>query len=79
MKIVCDHKIPFLKGALEPYAEVVYLPGDRTTPLEVKEADALITRTRTKCNAALLEHSAVKMIATATIGYDHIDPEWCET
>ncbi|MCK9300669.1 MAG: 4-phosphoerythronate dehydrogenase PdxB [Bacteroidales bacterium] len=78
MKIVCDHKIPFLKGALEPYAEVVYLPGDRTTPLEVKEADALITRTRTKCNAALLEHSAVKMIATATIGYDHIDTEWCE-
>lgn len=78
MKFVCDHKIPFLKGALEPYAEVVYLPGDRTTSAEVKDADALITRTRTKCNAALLEHSAVKMIATATIGYDHIDTDWCE-
>jgi erythronate-4-phosphate dehydrogenase len=78
MKIVCDHKIPFLKGALEPYAEVVYLPGDRIAAADVKDADALITRTRTKCNAALLEHSAVKMIATATIGYDHIDTEWCE-
>ncbi len=78
MKIVCDHKIPFLKGALEPYAEVVYLPGNRIAAADVKDADALITRTRTKCNAALLEHSAVKMIATATIGYDHIDTEWCE-
>lgn len=27
MKIVADDKIPFLKGVLEPYAEVVYLPG----------------------------------------------------
>ena len=31
MKIVCDNKIPFLRGVLEPYAEVVYLPGKETT------------------------------------------------
>ena len=30
MKLVCDDKIPFLKGVFEPYAEVVYLPGART-------------------------------------------------
>lgn len=77
MKIVCDNKIPFLKGALEPYAEVVYLPGAETTPDIVRDADALITRTRTKCGEALLKGSSVKMIATATIGYDHIDTEWC--
>ena len=78
MKIVCDNKIPFLKGVLEPFAEVVYLPGKETTPADVRDADALITRTRTKCNAALLEGSSVKVIATATIGYDHIDTAWCE-
>jgi erythronate-4-phosphate dehydrogenase len=44
----------------------------------VKDADALIVRTRTKCNRALLEGSSVKFIATATIGYDHIDTAWCE-
>lgn len=78
MKIVSDNKIPFLRGALEPYAEVVYLPGKETTADVVKDADALITRTRTACNAALLEGSSVKVIATATIGYDHIDTAWCE-
>lgn len=78
MKIICDNKIPFLKGALEPYAEIIYLPGSETTPEVVRDADAIITRTRTKCNESLLKGSSVKMIATATIGFDHIDTAWCE-
>ncbi len=78
MKIVCDNKIPFLRGALEPYADVVYLPGKETTAEVVKDADALITRTRTACNEGLLAGSSVKVIATATIGFDHIDTAWCE-
>lgn len=78
MKIVCDDKIPFLKGVFEPYAQVVYLPGAKTTAEDVRDADAIVTRTRTKCNEALLGGSSVKMIATATIGFDHIDTVWCE-
>lgn len=78
MKIVIDDKIPFIKGVLEPYAEVVYLPGDRFTRSDVENADALIIRTRTICDEALLKNSSVKFIATATIGYDHIDTQWCE-
>ncbi len=78
MKVIIDDKIPYIKGALESLAEVVYLPGNRTTPEVVKDADAIITRTRTICNQQLLEGSAVKFIATATIGYDHIDTEYCE-
>lgn len=78
MKIVCDDKIPFLRGVLEPYAEVLYLPGKATDAEVVKDADALITRTRTICDSRLLEGSTVKVIATATIGFDHIDTEWCE-
>ncbi|MCP4045881.1 MAG: 4-phosphoerythronate dehydrogenase, partial [Gammaproteobacteria bacterium] len=31
MKIIIDSKIPYIKGALEPYAEVIYLPGNLTT------------------------------------------------
>ena len=79
MKIVCDDKIPFLKGVFEPYAEVVYLPGKQTAPQDVRDADAIITRTRTACNEALLKGSKVKVIATATIGFDHIDTAWCES
>jgi len=78
MKIVIDDKIPYIHGALEPYAEVVYLPGSKTTAEVVKDADAIITRTRTKCNKSLLAGSSVKIIATATIGYDHIDTEYCD-
>ena len=78
MKIVCDNKIPFLRGVFEPYAEVVYLPGGETTAAVVRDADAVITRTRTRCDAALLAGSAVRVVATATIGYDHIDTAWCE-
>jgi len=78
MKLVVDHKIPFIGGVLEAKAEVVYLPGDAIGPADVKDADGLIVRTRTKCNRALLEGSAVKFIATATIGHDHIDTGWCD-
>ncbi len=78
MKIVADDKLPFLKGVMESVAEVVYLPGSKTTPDDVRDADALITRTRTKCNAALLEGSQVRFLATATIGYDHFDTEYLD-
>lgn len=78
MKIVIDDKIPYIRGAFEPFAEVVYLPGNKTTPEVVKDADAIVTRTRTKCNRDLLTGSKVKFIATATIGHDHIDTEFCK-
>lgn len=79
IKIVADDKIPFLKGALDSCAKVVYLPGGKISPADVADADAIITRTRTKCNAKLLENSRVSFIATATIGYDHIDTDYCDS
>jgi len=78
MKIIIDDKIPYIRGAFENVAEVIYLPGSKTTPEIVKDADAIVTRTRTICNEKLLSGSTVKFIATATIGYDHIDTEYCE-
>ena len=74
-KIVADDKLPFLKGVLEEAAVVVYLPGAKTTATDVRDADALITRTRTRCCKGLLENSRVKCVATATIGYDHINTD----
>lgn len=79
MKIICDSHIPFLNGVLEPYADVVYLPGGRITRDDVLDADALVVRTRTRCDANLLEGTKVRFIATATIGFDHIDTGWCES
>lgn len=78
LRIVADDKIPFLKGILEPYAEVTYLPGNQIDKRIAAQADALIIRTRTRCDASLLEGTPVKFIATATIGFDHIDTEYCD-
>ncbi len=77
MKIIIDDKIPYIKGAFESVAEVVYLPGSKTTPEVAKDADAIVTRTRTICNEQLLADSSVKFIGTATIGFDHIDTDYC--
>ena len=74
VKIVADDKIPFLHGVLEQAGcEVVYLPGKETDKSVLADADAVITRTRTKCNAAMLSGSKVKIAATATIGLDHFN------
>lgn len=79
LKIVADKAIPFLEGVFDPYADMTYLPGDKIGPEDVKDADVLMVRTRTKCNAALLGGSKVKFIATATIGTDHIDFPYCDS
>jgi erythronate-4-phosphate dehydrogenase len=78
IRVVADDKIPFLKGVLEPFARVEYLSPDQMNRETLKNADALLVRTRTRCDEKLLEGTRVKFIATATIGFDHIDTGYCE-
>lgn len=80
MRILIESHIPFIRGIAERAGhEVEYINPEEFTPERVKDADALIVRTRTKCNARLLEGSKVKKIATATIGTDHIDLDYCRS
>lgn len=79
MKIVIDKAIPFIQNRFPAEVDVVYVPGSEITSDIVKDADALIVRTRTRCDANLLKGSKVKLVATATIGTDHIDVPWCES
>ena len=79
IRIIADNKIPFLKGALEEVADIEYLPGGKINNDSVKSADAMIIRTRTRCDEELLKDSKVSFIASATIGYDHIDTDYCES
>ncbi len=79
INILADKAIPFLEGVFEPYANVRYIPGGEIDAESVKDADVLMIRTRTKCNAQLLDGSRVKFIATATIGTDHIDFPYCDS
>lgn len=79
MKIIIDSAIPYIHGVLEEYADVSYIAGSDITHSDVKTCDAMIIRTRTKCNKELLNGSSVKFIASATIGYDHIDMDYCKS
>ena len=77
MKIVVDDKIPYISEKLALLADaVVYLRGAEISADDVRDADALIVRTRTHCNQQLLEGSKVRFVATATIGFDHIDTDY---
>ena len=76
MKVVIDQNIPFIKGALEKYLDVFYLPAEKISSQCILDADILIIRTRTKCNEKLLKNSKVKLIISATIGYDHLDIDY---
>ncbi len=77
MRVLIDKYVPFLQGVLDRHADVCYLEPEQFTPESVREADALIIRTRTRCYPDLLKGSRVQFIATATIGTDHIDLDYC--
>ena len=77
IKIIIEHNIPFIKGVLDDLAHVEYLSSDQIDAKAMRHADALICRTRTHCNASLLDNSPCSFIATATIGTDHIDLDYC--
>ncbi|MDE5869352.1 MAG: 4-phosphoerythronate dehydrogenase [Muribaculaceae bacterium] len=76
-RIKIDENIPYIKGRLDHVAAVEYLAQDNFTNETIRDADALIIRTRTRCNRSLLENSSVRLIVTATIGTDHIDLDYC--
>ena len=77
MLVIIDKGIPFLKGVFPSEINVIYLSPEEITSESVRNADALFIRTRTQINKGLLEGSKVCFVATATIGFDHIDQEYC--
>lgn len=79
LNVVVENKIPFIKGLLEASANVTYAGPDEITRslLLDTHADAIIVRTRTRCDRHLLEGTDVKLVVTATIGTDHIDLDYC--
>jgi erythronate-4-phosphate dehydrogenase len=73
MIIVADENIPFVQEAFESFGTVRCYAGRSITKEVVADATILLVRSITQVNRELLEGSAVKFVATATIGTDHID------
>ena len=76
-QVIIDKGIPFLEGVFPPEIDVRYLSPEDITAEAVRCADALFVRTRTQINKELLHGSNVRFVATATIGFDHIDQDYC--
>ena len=82
MRIICDKHIPYLVEAVRRnWSDVSICPmnPEQIDASAVRDADVLVVRTRTKVNQQLLADSSVKLVCTATIGFDHIDTAYCET
>ena len=81
MRIVCDAHIPYLAEAVRhewPHVQIFPMEPEQIDASAVRDADVLVVRTRTKVNEALLSGSKVRMVCTATIGFDHIDTAYCD-
>jgi len=73
IKIVADANIPFVKDCFSSLGEVTVVGGREITPDVVADADALLVRSITPVGEKLLACSKVRFVATATIGFDHVD------
>jgi erythronate-4-phosphate dehydrogenase len=78
MKIVVDRNIPFARDAFERLGEVVPVGTGECTPRILRDAGALIVRSETRVDGALLEGSGVRFVGTATIGTDHVETDYLD-
>lgn len=75
MRLVADENMPLIAEFFADVAEIVRLPGRSMVRADVQAADALLVRSITRVDRALVEGTAVRFVGTATIGTDHIDKE----
>ena len=73
MKIIADENIPCVEQAFASLGEVTLLPGRSMQPEQLRDADILLVRSVTVVDQALLAHSSVRFVGSATIGFDHVD------
>jgi len=78
VKILVDENMPYARELFSRLGDVEAVPG-RPVPREaLAGADALMVRSVTQVDEALLVGEAVKFVGTATAGTDHIDIPWLE-
>ncbi|CBG89475.1 4-phosphoerythronate dehydrogenase PdxB [Citrobacter rodentium] len=76
MKILVDENMPYARELFSRLGEVKAVAGRPIPVGELDDADALMVRSVTKVNEALLAGKPVKFVGTATAGTDHVDDDW---
>lgn len=75
-KIIIDDAVVYAEAMFKSLGEVILIPGKDITASTVKEADALIVRSRTQVNASLLKDSRIQFVGSTVVGLDHIDQQY---
>lgn len=78
MKIVADANILAVADRFNQFSELKLIPGRDISAADLIDADALLVRSITAVNRALLQDSTVSFVATATSGSDHIDLDYLQ-
>lgn len=78
-RLLLESFVPYVPDGIRSFFDVEIVAPEDITPALLARFDAMIVRTRTRCDAALLEGTPVEFVATATIGTDHIDKPYCES
>ncbi|NHB58421.1 4-phosphoerythronate dehydrogenase [Acinetobacter sp. 194] len=73
MKIIADENLAFTDYFFAEFGEIEHQAGRTLTHADVEHADALLVRSVTKVNQALIENTPLKFVGSATIGTDHLD------
>lgn len=76
MKIIADEDMVGVRELFAAFGEVVTLRGRDIGAAHVADADALLVRSVTAVDAALLAHSKVRFVGSATSGADHVDQDF---
>ncbi|MBB1201719.1 4-phosphoerythronate dehydrogenase PdxB [Enterobacteriaceae bacterium 89] len=76
MKILVDENMPYARELFSRLGDVKAVPGRPIPQQELDDADALMVRSVTKVNEALLAGKGIKFVGTATAGTDHVDDQW---
>ncbi|MHC4476314.1 MAG: 4-phosphoerythronate dehydrogenase [Planctomycetota bacterium] len=76
MKIIADANIPFVTECFSSVGQVETVPGREMTAEIIHDADVLLVRSVTEVGESLLSGSKVRFVATATIGFEHVDTEY---
>ena len=78
MKIVADENLAFTEYFFSEFGDIQHKSGRTLVHKDVADAEALLVRSVTKVNQALIENTAIKFVGSATIGTDHLDIPFLE-
>lgn len=78
MKIVCASSVLRGEEAFSSLGDVTVLPEEQITQRDLIDQDLLITRSKARINAALLDNTTIRFVGCAVAGTDHIDRSYLE-